>query len=88
MSPALFYFLWGLTQSTAMQVIFHGFFYTCYYLEWDIIERYKSIEEPWPWKDKENKDEWNRLLKRTAVVYSFNMFILSPLSYSLSYLFG
>ena len=68
-----------------MQFVMQGFFYTCFCYEWDFIERYKSIEEPWPWKG-EDKEHWNNLKKRTAVVYAFNMFVLSPLAYAVSYL--
>jgi len=51
-----------------------------------MIERYKCIEDPWPWKD-ENNTSWNKLWWRTLALYSLNMLVIVPLTYSPFYYF-
>jgi len=85
-----FYFVWACTQGLITQFLFQGFWYMCYCLEWESIEHYKSLEEPWPWntETKEEKEEWNKLWWKTAKLYFVNMWILVPLLYSPFYTLG
>lgn len=81
---AKFYFFWACTQGALTQALFQGFWYICYCLEWDCIEKYKCVEEAWPWKGEtdEEKAEWNVLWWRTAKLYFVNMWVLVPVFYS------
>jgi sterol desaturase/sphingolipid hydroxylase (fatty acid hydroxylase superfamily) len=40
------------------------------------FEQYKVNNEPWPWE--ENKEEWNKFLKKSIGVVSINLFITLP----------
>ena len=57
---------------------------TIYYLELPFLERYKVLDEPWPWKTetKEDEEEWNKLLKKTIAVNLFNQLVLVPLAFA------
>ena len=57
----------------------NGFYSLCYWLEWPCIERYKCLEEPWPWND--DKEEWNVLYWKTVFVYSLNVLVVGPSVY-------
>jgi len=54
-------------------VIFvQGFYQVCYHLDHPLIERYKCLEEPWPWK--EDPEAWAKLWSKTVLLYCFNVF--------------
>jgi len=44
-----------------------------YYFEFDCIEQFKAVEEPWPWKT--DKKEWVELVKKTLFLTTFNSFV-------------
>ena len=68
---------WGIYLPS--QIIF-GFLY---YIEWDLLERYKVVEEPWPWK--EDPVRWKTyLLPKTIAIWCFNMLFLAPLTYCIN----
>ena len=75
----------GLSNSVFLLIINQGFYTLCYTLELPIIERYKSLEEPWPWND--NKEEWDKLWWRSMLCYGFNFLVITPMSYALFYVF-
>ena len=85
MSHSLFYLLFGFINSIIFVIMIQGFYTLCYQLELPIIERYKCLEEPWPWN--EDLEAWNKLFWRSSVLYSFNVLCLNPFAYALHYLF-
>lgn len=85
MSHSLFYLLFGLSNSAFLIIIFQGFYQLCYTLELPIIERYKSLEEPWPWND--NKEEWDKLWWRSMLCYAFIVLVITPMAYCPWYVF-
>ena len=44
-----FYLSWSLFQAFCMSVLVQGFFGICYVGQFAFIERYKVVDEPWPW---------------------------------------
>jgi len=60
-------------------VIVQGFYLICYYIEHPLIERYKCLEEPWPWND--DPEQWNKLFWRSCKLYFVNFVLLTPLAY-------
>ena len=68
--PGSFYCLWGLIQTYTVTFLVQGFYLMCYKLELPMIEKYKCIEEPWPWND--DKENWNKLYWRTIALYTLN----------------
>ena len=50
-----------------------------YHLEWDCFERYKVLEDPWPWKQLD-PDEWWIYLQKTLRTYLINIVLMAPLS--------
>ena len=49
-----------------------------YHVELPFFERYKINPEPWPWH--ENKEEWNRLVKKSILLVGFNNLVVLPLT--------
>ena len=49
------------------------------------MERYKVLEEPWPWND--DREAWNKLFWRTLLLYGFNACVIGPLTYCPFYFF-
>jgi len=78
-SRGKFYFFWGIIQSYTIPIIFQGIYLICYKLELPLIERYKCLEEPWPWYG--DKKSWDRLYWRTVYLYCLNVLIISPFFY-------
>jgi len=68
-----------------MVITVQGFYSLCYYLEHPLIERYKCLEEPWPWH--EDPEAWDKLFWKTILIYGFNLFLITPLAYAPFYLF-
>jgi len=83
-SHGKFYFCWGVFNSYCLIVIFNGFYSLCYWFEFPFMERYKALEEPWPWHD--DKQTWNKLYWRTLFLYGFNALVIGPTTYSPFYL--
>ena len=55
-----------------------------YRLGWDCFERYKVLEEPWPWE--ENPDAWWPFLMKTIRLHAVNVLLMAPLTF-LVYMF-
>ena len=85
LSHSKFFFVYGAIQTYVLVVLIQGFYYVCYWLETPLIERYKCLEEPWPWN--EDKKEWDRLFWRSVPLYSLNVLVLGPMSLSPFYFF-
>ena len=81
LSEGQFYFAYALGQAFAILVILNGTYCLFYWLESPFIERYKCLEEPWPW-NSEDKEGWNKLFWRTVKLYSLNVLVIGPLVYS------
>jgi sterol desaturase/sphingolipid hydroxylase (fatty acid hydroxylase superfamily) len=47
-----------------------------YHIEHPFFERYKINHDPWPWK--ENREEWNKLLKKSLRLVGFNTLVVFP----------
>ena len=77
--------IFGISYSLVTVFVVQGFFALLYYLEWPIIERYKCLEEPWPWND--DPVAWKKLYWRSLKMYAFNLFFLTPLAYTPFYFF-
>ena len=77
MSQALYYMLCGLANSAFLLVTVQGFYGICYYLELPIIERYKCLEEEWPWYD--DPETWAKLKWRSVKIYMLNYCIITPI---------
>jgi hypothetical protein len=45
-------------------------FYVLYHFEIPFFEKFKAIEEPWPWN--QNKEEWHKLCWKTFWLTLFN----------------
>ena len=58
-------------------VIVNLFFLVLYKLDHPLIEQYKINSEPWPWQ--KDKNEWNKLLKKTIIQVSFNGIVMIPI---------
>ena len=50
-SWGLFYMVCGVMNTLILIVSVQGFFAICYYFEFPFVERYKCLEEAWPWYD-------------------------------------
>ena len=79
------YFIWGLVFAFTTAITFQGFYLTCYYFEFPLIERYKALESPWPWYD--DPESWNKLYWRTIFLYVLNVFIIGPAAYAPFYFY-
>lgn len=53
-----------------------GFFF-CYKLNIPFFEKYKSVEEPWPWQS--DPEEWNHLFWRAIYLSIINTTIMNYL---------
>ena len=80
-----FFFFTVLIYHEAIFIIINLIFLLIYYLELEVFERYKIQDRPWPWK--ENKKEWNKLLKHSFFILAINQFIMLPLSTIPSYIY-
>ena len=78
-SMSVFYIVHGTVLGWIVSITCQLACYLIYHLEWDMFERYKVLEDPWPWKS--NPDEWWAFLMKTFRVHGFNLFILGPLSF-------
>ena len=85
LSQGKFYFCYGLFQSYLLVTLINGFYSICYWFEFPFMERYKVLEEPWPWND--DKEAWNKLFWRTFFLYGFNACVIGPLVYCPFYAF-
>ena len=65
----------------------YGILYICYIVEHPWIERYKCLPDPWPWKDEENKEAWNKLYWRTIFFYLLNAQVITPFLYAPFWIF-
>ena len=46
------------------------YFFFFYWLKHDFFEKYKSVDEPWPWEG--DKKDWNKLFWRSIMFTTFN----------------
>ena len=69
-----------------MVAVLNGTLSICYWFEFPFMERYKCLEEPWPWNG--DKEAWDKLFWRTAGLYSLNAFVVGPLAYAPFYLWN
>ena len=53
------------------------FFFFCYRGKFAFIEKYKSVEDPWPWES--DKQEWNKLFWRSIRLSVFNAVVMNTL---------
>ena len=86
MSEGKLYFLFGTVNNTTISAIGYSTMYICYIMEHPWIERYKCLPDPWPWKDEENKETWNKLYWRTIFLYIVNAHVITPLLYAPFYI--
>lgn len=76
-NPGYFYVaVTFLVHETAF-ILINSYFMIIYSLKLPFFERYKVSSDLWPWE--QDKEEWNKLVKRTIKQVSFNHFILIPL---------
>jgi len=80
MSNEKFYMVYGVIFNVSFPILIYSILGLCYYAESPFIERYKCLEEAWPWK--EDPEAWSKLRFRTICLASFNMFILQPAAYA------
>ena len=57
-----------------------------YWGNWPIVERYKVLEEPWPWQS--DPEAFKKQLGKTFWLYLLNMYVLGPLVYGIFYMTG
>lgn len=75
-----FYLCYGVCSTFTLVILFNGFYSLCYWFEFPFMERYKALEEPWPWND--DKEAWNKLFWRTLLLYGLNALVIGPATYS------
>jgi sterol desaturase/sphingolipid hydroxylase (fatty acid hydroxylase superfamily) len=51
------------------------YFFFCYKVNHPFFERYKSVDEPWPWQT--DREEWNRLFWRSIKLTAFNATVMN-----------
>lgn len=54
-----------------LHISINAFFYVLYTNEFPFFEQFKTLKQPWPWKDKDYSDEIKKLLKHFAINYFF-----------------
>ncbi len=79
-SNEYFYMIYGCVFNWTFPFILYGIYGILYSLESPFIERYKCLEEPWPWND--DPEAWKKLRFRTLCLASLNIFIISPAAYA------
>jgi len=50
-------------------------FFFIYWLNLPFFEKYKSVDEPWPWET--DKNEWNKLFKRSMTLTILNATVVA-----------
>ena len=73
-------FAWT-TFEALMSLGLNLMFGVLYYLNLPFFERYKVLEEPWPWQ--EDPEAFWKLVKKTAKLYFFNIYAQKPTSAAL-----
>jgi len=69
-STERFYYIYTMCQHWFFLCLGNGILGIFYYFQFECIEKYKSVEEEWPWK--ENKKEFIILLKKSIGMLLFN----------------
>jgi len=84
-SVEYFYFVFGLTTLLVQNIICNLFFLVCYRLKSPFIERYKVLEDPWPWES--DPEAFRKFFWKTMKLYFVNMVGFGGLGYAQFYLF-
>lgn len=77
-----FYIVHTVLLNWLVLLVVHLFFALVYHLEWDCFERYKVLEDPWPWQSMK-RDEWIAYLKKTIKVNLINNMIMGPIAFGI-----
>ena len=75
-----FYIIHTVTMNWIVLFSMHFLFAYIYHLEWDCFERYKILDEPWPWQSMKHED-WIAYLKKTIRINLINNMIMGPLAF-------
>ena len=76
-----FYIIHVVVLNWSVLLSVHLLFALIYHLEWDCFERYKILEEPWPWQSMK-PEEWRAYLKKTIKVNLINNMVMGPLGFA------
>jgi sterol desaturase/sphingolipid hydroxylase (fatty acid hydroxylase superfamily) len=72
------YFFGSWAWSALIVLITNVVMWAIYHSEVPFFERYKITNDPWPWN--ENKEEWNKLVKKSILLVAFNNLVSLPLA--------
>ena len=50
-------------------------FFFCYKLNHPFFEKYKSVDEPWPWQT--DREQWNKLFWRSVKLTALNAIVIN-----------
>lgn len=66
----------GVTTTAITLLIGNIFFLILYKGKFAFFEKYKALEDPWPWES--DPLEWNKLRQRSIKFSLFNLFVVAP----------
>ena len=69
-SISVFYIVHGTVLGWIVSVIWQLIFWLIYHLKWDCFERYKVLEDSWPWES--DPDTWASFLIKIFRLSSLN----------------
>jgi hypothetical protein len=74
-----FYFMIVGVIEVSLIILFGNLIYFAFYKgNFAFIEKYKAVDEPWPWET--NKEEWDKLFWRAVKLTVTNIWIAVPLA--------
>ncbi len=76
-NPGVFFFLSSYILHESVFLLNNFVMWVIYKLEWSFFENYKIHDVPWPWK--KDVKAWDKLMKDTIMLLSFNHVIILPL---------
>jgi sterol desaturase/sphingolipid hydroxylase (fatty acid hydroxylase superfamily) len=68
-------YLTGNTLQILVLIVGNLSFFFCYKVNLPFFEKYKSIDEPWPWQT--DKQEWDKLFWRSIKLTAFNSLVMN-----------
>ena len=71
----------GIALHNLVHIVGNLVYWLFYHFEFEFIERYKSNEQPWPWK--EDPEAWRVLVRKSIAVLIFNSNVLPALIYAI-----
>jgi sterol desaturase/sphingolipid hydroxylase (fatty acid hydroxylase superfamily) len=85
-NPSNFAFIAGMVIHEGFFILINLSFFIIYKLEIDFFERYKTHDQPWPWKS--NPEKWNKQIQRTFIFLAINHLVFMPLILLPYYIFN